>query len=162
MPCAYFNCSDSFDMSDFFESARSSGVVGISLTIVLIFGFGVLFLAVFDDRFNGENASRLRSLINEQESDLYILEDEIEWAESKLEAQERVGDVMGDLDEMSKTLAVFTKKEGALKKQIEDEKKAISQIEEDQVAYREKYRVFARKMPLERLSKSSPWPAVRY
>ena len=131
-------------MSDFFESARSSGVIGIALIIFLLIGFGALFLAVFDDRLNGENASKMKGMVNEQGAELYGLEGEIEWAKSALLQQKRVEIVSADLEETSKELEILTQKETALSEQIERERKALETAEKEQLAYRDDYRAFAR------------------
>ncbi|MGJ8723057.1 MAG: hypothetical protein ACSHYB_00755 [Roseibacillus sp.] len=132
-------------MSDFFESARSSGVIGMTLMLCLLLGFGTLFLAVFDDRLNGEGASRLKETVQEQASEIYILEGEVDWAGAELEAQERFGIMLEELDQTSKELDVLTQKEGSLIAQIEDERKMIHKIGEERITYQEEYRVFARR-----------------
>ena len=131
-------------MSDFFESARSSGVIGITLIIFLLIGFGALFLAVFDDRLNGENASKLKGMIHEQGAELYGLESELEWAEAALLEQKRIEVIASDLNRKNKELEILTQKESALTEQIDSQKKAIEQLSAEQVAYREQYRAYAR------------------
>ena len=132
-------------MSDFFESARSSGVIGVGLIIFLLIGFGALFLAVFDDRLNGENASKLKGRLHDQGADIYALEGEIEWAESALVAQKQMGILHEKVERSSKVLEVLTRKETALTEEIKKEKEAIEQIGKEQLAYREEYRVVSRK-----------------
>ena len=132
-------------MSDFLESARSTGVIGISLIIFLLIGFGALFLAVFDDRLNGENASRLKSQVFEQRGEIYGLEQDLAWAESALLAQKRIEVVQEEVDKNSKVLEVLSERETVLKEGIAEEEKTIQHLGEEKIAYREKYRVYSRK-----------------
>lgn len=131
-------------MSDFFERARSTGVIGITVIIFMLIGFGALFMAVFDDRLNGENATKLKETVREQAFELYGLEDEIEWASATLLEQKRVEAVSDELEKTNKVLEVLTRKEAELTTQIEEEKKAFQEVDEGQLSYREEYREFVR------------------
>ena len=102
-------------------------------------------MAVFDDRLNGENASKLKSQLYDQTAEIYGLENEIEWAEGALLEQKRVEVITAKLEQASKELEILTRKEGTFISQIEEGKKAIQQAEEEQLAYREEYRAYARK-----------------
>lgn len=131
-------------MSDFFERARSTGFIGVAIIIFMLLGFGTLFLMVFDDRLNGENAAKLRDNVREQAFELYGLEDEVDWAEVKLLEQERIAVVSKELEKTHKVLDVLSRKESDLTTQIEGEKEAVERLGKEQLAYRDDYREFVR------------------
>ncbi len=135
-------------MSSFSENARSPMVIGVVLGLVVLVAFGGLGMAVFDGRFNGDNASRLKDEIIEQSVEIESLENKIESIEEEIIAQKRNEEVALKLDTVVKTLEVLEEKESALEKQIDDIQKEIVHIDEEQVAYRDEYRVYERNRAL--------------
>lgn len=132
-------------MSDFFDSARSPGVIGVVLGLVVLAGFGSLGLAVFDGRFNGDNATALKEEVRAQSVEIFTLEDNIERAEQELVNQKRNEAVAQKLAIASKTLEALEKKVAPLKSEISEQREAIAKIKADQVTYRDQYRVYERK-----------------
>lgn len=132
-------------MSDFFDSARSPGVIGVVLGLVVLVGFGALGMAVFDGRLNGDNATRLKEEVRAQSITIFSLEDDIERAEKKLVDQKRNEAVHQKLAVVSKTMELLEKKEKEFAPQITKLREEIKQLGEDQLAYRDEYRVYERK-----------------
>lgn len=131
-------------MSVFFESVRSGGVIGMSLLGVLLVGFGALFLAVFDDRFNGENATKLKETVRAQSFEIYELEDLISAGEANLLNQKRNEVIVEKIGKVTKTLNLLTEKETELTAQIESNKKSLIEISDAQLTYRDEYRKYER------------------
>jgi hypothetical protein len=124
-------------MSDFFETARSPGVVGVVLGLVVLGGFGALGMAVFDGRLNGDNATKLKDEVREQSVAIFTLEADIERVEEELVAQKRNEAVAKKLAVATKTMELLEKRAAEFPPQIEKLKSEITQINDDQLAYRD-------------------------
>ncbi len=131
-------------MSDFFETARSPGVVGVVLGLVVLGGFGALGMAVFDGRLNGDNATKLKDEVREQSVAIFTLEADIERVEEELVAQKRNEAVAKKLAVATKTMELLEKRAAEFPPQIEKLKSEITQINDDQLAYRDEYRLYER------------------
>ncbi len=131
-------------MSDFFESVRSPGVVGVLLGLVVLLSFGGLSMAVFDDRLNGNAASALKNDVEEQELQILSLKNDIERAEEDIVTEKKNKVIAQKMHSTSLSYDEFVEKESDLMESIASKKKAIVQGEEKLLAYRERYRAYER------------------
>lgn len=132
-------------ISELFESARSPGVIGIVLGLVVLLSFGILSMAVFDPRLNGDNVSALKEQVRDQGLEIFSLEDEIERTKNEVLDQKRNEEVGRKLVIAEKTYKLLEDKKADLEEDIETAKKEIVRFGEEQLAYRDEYRPYERK-----------------
>ncbi|MBK1835275.1 hypothetical protein [Roseibacillus ishigakijimensis] len=132
-------------MSDFMDGMRSPGAIGVILGIVVLAGFGGLSTMVFDDRFNGDAAARLKAEIQEQKIEILTLENDIEVAERRIAQQQENEGVARELAVVEKSLQPLEERQKELAKAIEEEKVRIEEIGEELLSYRDEYRIYERK-----------------
>lgn len=131
-------------MSDWFESYGGPGTVGVVLGLLVLLGFGGLTVAVWDGRFNGDNATALANEIKGKELEVEGYLNEKIWLEKELVKQEQEKLLQEKTAALEKTASSVLAKKSELQKAIEAEEATAEKIRQEKVAYREDYRVHER------------------
>ncbi len=129
--------------SDLLTSARGPGVIGMLLALLVLLGFGTLFMLAFDEGGPGGGKS-LASRIREADQ-------KISASSSRIESGETVLSKIPDLKRISNELMEAKANNGFLdtriaqrKSEIAGLKKDIANLEEDIDDYKNQYRAFVR------------------
>lgn len=129
--------------SDLMSSGRGPGVVGMLLALVVVAGFGILFLFAFDDGMQGADQS-IESVIVQQAKDLSALKSSITESSKNLE-------VRPALEAKAKEFKSVSNSNLASAARIEELRKSIASLKETIASnlaafdkYKDDYRSFAR------------------
>jgi hypothetical protein len=129
--------------TDLMSSGRGPGVIGMLLALLVLAGFGALFMFAFDDRLQG-GARTIESQIAEQERDIQRMEIFVSNGRKSL-------DGAGDLKLAAKEMAGMKRANqdresriGVLKRELQDGKDAIVGISNEFAAYKDDYRTMVR------------------
>jgi hypothetical protein len=128
----------------FSENLGGPGVVGVGLGLLVLLGFGGLTMAVWDGRLNGENATKLRDMVNSQDAQILGIKGDITRAQEDILYAKRKEVALDKLESLNKVVEASAEKREEMKQAVAEAEKAIGTIGEDQIAYRDKYRVYGR------------------
>jgi hypothetical protein len=129
--------------SDMMTSARGPGVIGMLMALVVLIGFGLLFMFAFDEGFQGGKIT-IESEIASQAKEVEGLRSTVAERESLLNlapARTAAADKLRLLKISSTTLE---EKAARLKSDIKEETMAIQDLAKDWSAYKDEYREFVR------------------
>lgn len=126
------------------ESYRGPGAAGVILGLIVVLGLGGLTVAVWDGRFNGDNATALRELVDTQQGEIQSLENEIANTKSDILLFTRKKAVASKLENLQKVVAATISRRDELRATVAKYQDEIATIGEEQDAYRQKYREFER------------------
>lgn len=129
--------------SDMMQSSRGPGVIGTLLALVVVLGFGLLFLFAFDEGFQGGGKS-IESVIKAQASEIDNMKDEIAAGTATLEREPARIAATDGLKRVRLAMKGLEEKEGVLKSKIEALKAELLTRSEQWEAYKNEYRVFIR------------------
>lgn len=129
--------------SDLMSSGRGPGVVGMLLALVVMAGFGILFLFAFDDGMQGADQS-IESVIAQQAKDIDSLKASIEDTRKGLESQPALEAKAKQLKSVHTDNLMSAGKIEGLRKSEVSVKETINGIVTGFEKYKDEYRVFAR------------------
>lgn len=129
--------------SDMMSSARGPGVIGMLLALVVVIGFGVLFMFAFDEGFQGGEVT-IESEIASQTKELAGLQTDLAAREETLKLAPARSEAAGKLRLLKVDNTTLAEKAGRLKSEIEKENAAIKGLDEEWAAYKDRYRQFVR------------------
>lgn len=129
--------------SDLMSSGRGPGVIGMVMALIVLLGFGLLFMFAFDDRYQGGGRT-IEALIIHQAQDIQRDKTAIEAGNKQLEqASVRVADAR-ELSRLKRESTANEEKIGVLKNKIVAGKAEIVQRIQALENYKTSYRTFAR------------------
>jgi hypothetical protein len=129
--------------SDLMSSGRGPGVIGMLLALVVVAGFGILFLFAFDDGMQGADQS-IESLIAQQSKDISSLRSSIADSNKRLEVRPALESKAKQLKSETGEIMMRTARIDSLHKSIATTKAAIAANLEGFEKYKDEYRAFAR------------------
>lgn len=129
--------------SDLMSSGRGPGVVGMLLALVVVAGFGILFLFAFDDGMQGADQS-IESVIAQQTKDISALKSSISDSNKSLEVRPALESKAKELKAISNENLVKTAKIGGLRKSVATLNETIASNLAALDKYKDEYRAFAR------------------
>lgn len=129
--------------SDLMSSGRGPGVIGMVLALVVLLGFGLLFMFAFDEGWQGADQS-IESLISNQAKEIDGLRTGIARGEKELEKAPALIAAGKKLKDMKRENQFRDGNIDGLKKGIASANEAISAKLAEIEAYKDKYRAYAR------------------
>lgn len=93
---------------DFFSSSRGPGVIGTMIALVVLVGFGSLYLFVFDEGFQGGGKS-IHAVIRDQKSELDRLNSQIKYHEDAMARGKDFKQIAQDVETETRQLASHEK-----------------------------------------------------
>lgn len=129
--------------SDLMSSGRGPGVVGMLLALVVVAGFGLLFLFAFDDGMQGADQS-IESVIAQQSKDITALKSSITESGKGLEAGPALEAKAKELKSVSNGNLTDAARIEELRKSIAALKEAVASGLSTFEKYKDEYRAFAR------------------
>jgi chromosome segregation ATPase len=129
--------------SDMMSSGRGPGVIGMLMALVVLVGFGTLFMFAFDEGFQGGGPT-IESEIATQAKDLDSFQARISVGKEKLAlapARTKAADELRSAKATSKTLAQNAE---SLKATIKERVAEIEAKQDEWSAYKDNYREFIR------------------
>lgn len=129
--------------SDMMSSGRGPGVIGMVMALIVLLGFGLLFMFAFDEGFQGEDQS-IESVIRNQGKDIKDFQSRIESGRKSLElAPGRVA-AAKELSRFKSESATLQEKITGLVQAVESGKTAVVTTKESFESYKNQYRAFVR------------------
>ena len=128
---------------DLMSSGRGPGVIGMLLALVVMAGFGLLFLFAFDDGMQGADMS-IEAVIAQQAKDLNSLQSNLGVTRKSLEAQPALEVKAKQLKSATDENMVNAGKLEGLRKTEATTKETIDSISAEFEKYKNEYRAFAR------------------
>jgi hypothetical protein len=129
--------------TDLMSSGRGPGLLGMLLALVVLIGFGVLSMFVFDERFQGAEQS-IESVIAQQAKDVEHLECVIVNHRKTMVQLPALRLREKELEGVRREIMFAKDKADGLRKGIASGKDAIAAMSKQMDAYKDKYRAFAR------------------
>jgi hypothetical protein len=129
--------------SDMMSSGRGPGVIGMVMALIVLLGFGVLFMFAFDEGFQGEDQS-IESVIRNQGKDIKDFQSRIESGQKSLELAPGRTAAAKELSRLKSESAALQEKITTLGQSVEGGKTAITQTKESFEGYKDQYRAFVR------------------
>jgi hypothetical protein len=129
--------------SDMMTSARGPGVIGMLMALVVLVGFGLLFMFAFDEGMQG-GAVTIESEIASQAKELDSLRAAVVVKEEVLKQAPSRSEDADKLRLMKVASTTLEEKSGRLRSDIEEETATIKELEETWAAYKDEYREFVR------------------
>lgn len=129
--------------SDLMSSGRGPGVIGMVMALIVLLGFGLLFMFAFDEGFQGADQS-IESVIRTQQKDLDNYQTGIEKGRKSLDlAPGRIA-ASKDLARLKGENAALQEKISVLTESVAAEKAAVAASEDEFEGYKDQYRAFVR------------------
>lgn len=129
--------------SDMMSSGRGPGVIGMLMALVVLLGFGLLFMFAFDEGLQGADQS-IESVIRDQEKDISDYKDRIEKGQKSLaQAPVRIA-ASKDLARFKAESSSLKQKISALAESVETGKSGLATAKEEFEGYKNQYRAFVR------------------
>lgn len=129
--------------SDLMSSGRGPGVIGMILALVVLLGFGLLFMFAFDEGWQGGDQS-IESVISHQAKEIEDLKTGISRGEKQLANVPALFAAEKKLKDLKRENQFRDGNIDGLKKSIASANGAIGEKLAEFEAYKEKYRAFAR------------------
>lgn len=129
--------------SDLMSSGRGPGVIGMVMALIVLLGFGLLFMFAFDEGFQGGDQS-IESVIRYQQRDIDNAQNGIEKGRKTLDqAPARIA-ASKDLARLRLENVALQEKLSQLAVSLESAKAAVGQSRAEFEAYKDKYRTVVR------------------
>ena len=125
------------------SSARGPGVIGMLMALVVLIGFGTLFMFAFDEGFQG-GAMTIESEIASQTKEIESMRSAVVEKEAKLAMSPARNDDADNLRRAKVAGKTLAEKADRLKSDIENEKAAIQDLTQEWMTYKDEYRGFVR------------------
>jgi hypothetical protein len=129
--------------SDLMSSGRGPGVIGMVLALIVLLGFGLLFMFAFDEGWQGADQS-IESVISNQAKEIDNLKSGIEHGEKELMKAPALLAAGKKLKDLQRENQFRDGNIDGLKKGIASTNEAISAKLAEMETYKDKYRAFAR------------------
>lgn len=129
--------------SDLMSSGRGPGVIGMLLALVVMAGFGLLFLFAFDDGMQGADMS-IEAVLAQQAKDIGSMQASLDHTRKSLEAQPALEAKAKLLKSATDENMVSAGKLEGLRKTEATTIEAIDSINAEFEKYKNEYRAFAR------------------
>ena len=129
--------------SDLMQSGRGPGVVGMLLALLVLGGFGLLFMMSVDDAPKDTKITT-QGIILEQEKEIAELKATITQRQTRLEVIPKLKETETKARETKRELLFATGRADATRTGIADLKGKIAAIDEEFVKYKDLYRDFSR------------------
>jgi chromosome segregation ATPase len=129
--------------SDMMSSGRGPGVIGMVMALIVLLGFGLLFMFAFDEGFQGAEQS-IESVIKNQARDIENYKTEIPKGRQRLaEAPGRIA-ISKELARLKHENTALQQKIAGLKESVTGAKAGLTKSGETFEAYKDQYRAFVR------------------
>lgn len=129
--------------SDLMSSSRGPGVVGMLLAMVVLIGFGLLFLFAFDERFQGKELT-IEAEIEQLFKEAQHLSDYKAGLEQQLSNQPRLAQSVRELNAAKRENQFRDAGISGLSQRIQSFNEAIAAKNREVSAYKDEYRAFVR------------------
>jgi HAMP domain-containing protein len=129
--------------TEMMESGRGPGVIGMLLALVVIAGFGVLFMFAFDEGLQGADYT-IEALITKQTQEIADLERAISNGNQKLDMAPALKADAGQLNDIRSSKRSGTRRIATLKYEITSADKSLAEMTEDFESYKDDYRALVR------------------
>jgi chromosome segregation ATPase len=129
--------------TDLMSSGRGPGVIGMLLALVVLVGFGVLFVFAFDEGFQGKEQS-IESVIANQSKEIADLEQGIARGRARLAEAPKRDAAAGELNTLNRENRFRDGKLDSLRAGVTAAKEAIAAKQREIGAYKDEYRAFVR------------------
>ena len=129
--------------SDMMSSGRGPGVIGMILALVVLLGFGVLFMFAFDEGFQGPGKS-IESVVKAQMKEIEDHHAAISAGEARLAKTPELAATAGSLSKVQLQIKTGVQKIASLKTSIAENKAAVEAKIKDLEEYKNRYRAFVR------------------
>lgn len=126
------------------SSGRGPGVIGMLLALLVLFGFGVLFVFVFDEGLQGGERT-IESVLKSQEKDIARYEARLANDQGQLALIPGRLEKEAELKAATRAVSATTGDIAALQEVVNGLQAEIAKTGEDLEAYKEEYRAFARR-----------------
>lgn len=124
---------------DLISSSRGPGVIGTLVALIVLIGFGVLFLFAFDEGMGGGNKP-IESIIREQAVELESVKSSIASKTKALEISPERKKIAGEVEEVSRQTRLNKGKLDGVVRIIEKVKAEIAATEKGLEDYKQSYR----------------------
>ena len=128
---------------DLFSSSRGAGVIGTLLALVILVGFGSLYMFVFDEGLQG-GAKSIESVIRDQDSQILNLKARIVASEDAITKSVQRQKDTADVLSVERQIKYRDERLTELAQQKQTNEKAISDLESSWEQYKAQYRVAER------------------
>jgi hypothetical protein len=129
--------------SDLMSSGRGPGVIGMVMALIVLLGFGFLFMFAFDDGMQGEDLS-IEAVIRNQAKDVVSFEGRIAGGKESLALAPSRLAVAKDLSRTAGDNQRLEQRVVSLKQSIESENAELARQTDAWDSYKNQYRVHAR------------------
>jgi hypothetical protein len=129
--------------TDMMSSGRGPGVVGLIMALFVLIGFGILFVFVFDEDFQGGERT-LQSILSEQGREMEAYGVMLARNQQILEAASGRPALVAELDALKREGEERSSRAAEITASIEREQRGIEEDREEFLRYREDYRARVR------------------
>ncbi len=129
--------------SDMMSSGRGPGVIGMILALVVLLGFGVLFMFAFDEGFQGPGKS-IESVVKAQAKEIEDDHATIVAGEARLAKAPELVATADSLRKLQLQIKTGVQKIASLKTSVAEGKKAVEAKIKEHEEYKDRYRAFVR------------------
>ncbi len=129
--------------SDMMSSGRGPGVIGMILALIVLLGFGVLFMFAFDEGFQGPGKS-IESVVKAQAKEIEDHHAAISAGEATLAKAPQLVSTADSLSKVKLQIKIGAQKITSLKTSVAEGKKAVEAKIKEHEEYKDRYRAFVR------------------
>jgi len=129
---------------DMLSSSRGAGFIGTLMALVVLVGFGSLYLFVFDEGLQGGKKS-IESLIKDQTQEIKNLEMTLVSQQKTLDSAKNRAAITQEFEKAERLTGLRIKRAGEIKVSLEEVNQAMVGIRNNWEKYKEQYRIAERK-----------------
>lgn len=129
--------------NDLFSSAKGPGVIGMIMALIVLLGFGLLFMFAFDEGSQGGGKS-LESLIRDNTTEIEYLKSSVEKGNARIASTPQLKEISAKLSQSRSLNKSLVTRISAAKEQIKAVEAEMKVAGEEWEDYKNKYRAFVR------------------
>lgn len=127
-------------VDDMFSSSKGPGVIGMLLGVVVLAGFAGLGMAVFDGRFNGDNANSLENKLETQAAEILRLTNRVVAINEAIDKSRSDDKVRGEAQVAENRIKLIDETITGASSEVEELKLELETIRNGRLEYRQTYR----------------------
>jgi chromosome segregation ATPase len=129
--------------NDLLTSAKGPGVIGLIMALIVLLGFGVLFMFALDEGLQGGGRS-LASVIRDADNQIGAAKHRIEMGQKTLDSVPRLRETSAELTSSSGKNKFLATEIAAKKKTITELGETMGQLDDEWEDYKNQYRAYVR------------------
>ncbi|MEM1083354.1 MAG: hypothetical protein AAGI48_04485 [Verrucomicrobiota bacterium] len=125
--------------TDLFTSSRGPGFIGTIMALIVLIGFGVLYVLVFDESLQG-GGKTIESVIADEAKSLNSLQSQINYSKERIDEVDGLKELESEFEQLAIRARLTSKQLEELRVSETERLAVVAELDEGHKAYKESYR----------------------